>query len=266
MRYRILGPVEVRDGPRVIALPPGRQPIVLAVLLVHANEVVGRDRLIDALWGESPPSTALHSLHNVVSALRKGLGDALATRDGGYVLQVAAGELDADVFEALAQEASVARGRGEIERAAELLREALGLWRGPALGGLAYHIALADEAARLDEARLTALEERVDAELAYGRHADVVAELEGLVAQHPLRERLRAHHMLALYRCGRQADALASYRDARRHLNDELGIEPGRRCGGSSRPCSRRTRSRVLRTRCPTRRVPSPGPAATPAR
>jgi peptide/nickel transport system substrate-binding protein len=228
MRYRILGPLEVHDGPRMVPLPQGRQRLLLTVLLLHANRVVSRDRLIDALWGETPPPTAHNSLHNVVSGIRKGLGNGeLVTRDGGYMLHVAPGELDADRFAELVQHGAAAHARGDPESAAALLREALELWRGPPLGDLAYHPALADEAARLEEARLVALEERIEADLARGHHADVVAELEALVSQHPLRERLRADQMLALYRCGRQADALASYRDARERLVDELGIEPG---------------------------------------
>jgi DNA-binding SARP family transcriptional activator len=132
MRYRILGPPEVHDGQRPVPIPQGRQRLVLAVVLVHANEVVTRDRLIDAVWADSPPSTALKSLHNVVSAIRKGLGDELVTRDGAYVLHVAQGELDADRFEELARQGAAARERGDPERAAALLREALKLGRSSA--------------------------------------------------------------------------------------------------------------------------------------
>ena len=167
MRFRILGPLEVQDGSRTVSLPQGRQRVLLAVLLLHANETLTSDRLIDGLWGEAPPSSAGSSLHNLVSGLRKALGDGrLVTRDGGYALQVADGELDAERFDALVREGRAALAGGEPERAAGRLREALELWHGPALGDLAYHQALAGEAEQLEEARLAALEERIDADLA----------------------------------------------------------------------------------------------------
>jgi DNA-binding SARP family transcriptional activator len=269
MRYRMLGPLEAQDGSRMVPLPQGRQRLLLAVLLVLANEIVSRDRLIDALWGEAPPATAGSGLHNLVSAIRKGLADdSLVTRDGGYVLEVAPGELDAASFEELAAQGSAALARGDPERAAALLREGLELWRGPPLAELAYHVALSEEAARLEEARLAALEVRIEADLARGRHADVVAELQSLTTAHPLRETLRAHQMLALYRSGRQADALAAYRDVRERLVDELGIEPGPApCfAGWSRQCSSRTPRSVHRTPSPTPRRRSRGRAGTRAR
>ena len=228
MDYRILGPLELQDGGRTVPLPQGRRRLLLAVLLTRANQTVSRDRLIDALWGESPPPTAGASLHNLVSAIRKDLGaDALVTHGHGYMLCVAPGALDAERFEELSREGTAALARGDPEHAAARLRDALQLWRGPPLADLAYHPALAEEAARLEAARMLAVEERIDADLARGRHVDVIAELDALTAQHPLDERLRAQQILALYRAGRQADALAAYRDARERLVDELGIEPG---------------------------------------
>jgi DNA-binding SARP family transcriptional activator len=228
MRYEILGPLEVRDGARVVSLARGRQRILLAVLLLHADEVVSSELLIDALWGESPPPTAAGSLHNLTAALRKALGDgALRTRGGGYELRVGDDALDARRFEALAAQGRDALAAGEPERAAALLRDGLALWRGPPLADLAYETALQAEAARLEELRLEALEERIEADLALSRHRELVPELNALVAEAPLRERLRAQQILALYRCGRQAEALAAYGEARRRLVDELGIEPG---------------------------------------
>jgi len=227
MRYQILGPLEVEDGSRPVTLPQGRQRLLLAVLLANANQVVSRDRLIDALWEDAPPPTAAGSLHNLVSGVRRVVGDALVTRDGGYVLHVVPGECDAERFAALAERGSAALAAGDAGRADATLREALALWRGPPLGDLAGNRALADEAARLDEARLVALEDRIDADLLLGRHHESLVELQALTAQHPLRERLHGQQMLALYRSGRQAEALTAYRDTRERLVGELGIEPG---------------------------------------
>src|SRR5215213_5723723 len=227
MRYQILGRLEVEDGSRPVTLPQGRQRLLLAVLLANANQVVSRDRLIDALWEDAPPPTAAGSLHNLVSGVRRVVGDALVTRDGGYVLHVVPGECDAERFAALAERGSAALAAGDAGRADATLREALALWRGPPLGDLAGNRALADEAARLDEARLVALEDRIDADLLLGRHHEILVELQALTAQHPLRERLHGQQMLALYRSGRQAEALTAYRDTRERLVGELGIEPG---------------------------------------
>ena len=228
MRYGLLGPLEVRDGSRLLSLPRGRQRLLLAVLLLNANETLSSDRLIDALWGEAPPATAAQSLHNLVSGLRKRLGNGqLVTHAQGYVLRVADDELDVARFDKLVPRGRACLAAGDADRAAALLREALDLWRGPALVDLAYEPAVGEHVERLEERRLTALEDRIEADLARGRHVDVLAELDALVAAHPLRERLRGQQMLALYRSGRQADALAAYRDARRALVAELGIEPG---------------------------------------
>ncbi len=205
-----------------------RQRAVLAILLVHRGEVVPVDRIVDELWGERAPETATKTVQVYVSRLRKALGEgALVTRGGGYALELGADELDVDRFERLAAEGRAAQERGDPGAAAESLRAALALWRGPPLADFTYESFAQNEIARLEEERLAALEDRVDADLALGRHAALVGELEGLAGQYPARERLRAQLMLALYRSGRQADALASYRDARRSLEEELGLEPG---------------------------------------
>jgi YVTN family beta-propeller protein len=229
--FRLLGPLEVTDGNRPVAFGEGRQRSVLVLLLLHRNEAVASDRLIDALWGEAPPPTAAKVLQNHVGQLRRALGDRegrrLQTRGGGYALQVDDGELDLDLFERLVDEGGQALARERPADAAALLRDALALCRGPPLADVAYETFAQSEIARLEERRTAALEQRIDADLALGRHSDLVAELEALVAQYPLRERLRAQLMVALYRCGRQADALRAYNEARRALVDELGVEPG---------------------------------------
>ncbi len=224
MDFRILGPLEVTDQDRALALGGLKQRSLLALLLLHANEIVATDRLIAELWGEAPPATASKSIQVYVMRLRRELGaERLTTRAPGYVLHVEPDELDVAVFERLRGEAQ----RAEPTRAAEKLRAALGLWRGPPLADLAYEPFAQTEIGRLDELRLATLEERIDADLAGGRHADLVGELEALIAAEPLRERLRAQLMLALYRSGRQAEALEAYRAVRRELADELGLEPG---------------------------------------
>jgi YVTN family beta-propeller protein len=229
MEYRILGPLEVFDGERQVTLGGTRQRALLAILLLHANEVVSTDRLVEELWGENPPETGPKALQVAISQLRKtlqsslGADGVLVTRAPGYVLNVHPGELDLDRFESLVEQAEERRGA----EAAALLREALALWRGPPLADLAYQSFAQPAIARLEEARLAALEDRIDADLALARHAALVGELEELVACYPLRERLRGQLMLALYRSGRQAEALEAYQAGRRTLVDELGIEPG---------------------------------------
>ena len=224
MEFRLLGPLEVVERDRALPVGAGKQRALLAILLLNANEVVSTDRLHDDLWGEAPPATAAKSIQLYVSRLRKELGDGrLVTRPPGYLLRVEPHELDAARFRRLVGEARNA----EPERAARKLREALDLWRGAPLADLEYEPFAQPEIARLREARLTALEQRIDADLACGRHAALVGELEALVSEHPLRERLWAQLMLALYRSSRQAEALEAYRAARRSLSDELGLEPG---------------------------------------
>jgi YVTN family beta-propeller protein len=229
MEFRILGPLEVLDGDRQMALGGARQRALLAILLLHANKVVSTDRLVDELWGETPPESGPKALQVAVSQLRKALQTAgtdgrLVTRPPGYVLQVGEGELDRDRFDRLVAEA--ADEPDASERAAKL-RNALALWRGPALADLTYEAFAAPAIARLEDMRLAALEERIDADLELGRHTALVGELEELVRAYPLRERIRGQLMLALYRSGRQAEALAAFQAARRELVDELGIEPG---------------------------------------
>jgi YVTN family beta-propeller protein len=212
-----------------VALGSPQQRALLAVLLVHRGEPVSTDRLIDALWGEQAPASAVKIVQGYVSSLRKVLDEGLLVTDGhGYVLQARAGQTDADRFESLVAEGRRASQEGDARAAAARLREALELWRGPPLADFAYESFAQPEIARLEELRLVALEERIDAELALGEHARVVGELEALVHEHPLREPFIAQLMLAMYRSGRQADALESYRTARRRLVDELGLEPGR--------------------------------------
>ena len=224
MEFRILGPLEVVEDDSPIALGGARRRALLALLLTRANEVVSTDRLIDELWGERPPENAANALQYHVSRLRKLLGgpEAIITREPGYLIQVGPDELDLLRFERLVEEGQ----RSSPEAAARLLRDALALWRGPALADVAHESFAQAEILRLEELRLVALERRIDAELELGRDAELVAELEALVREHPLRERLRAQLMLALYRSGRQADALEVYRQTRRLLVDELGLEP----------------------------------------
>jgi DNA-binding SARP family transcriptional activator len=225
MDFRILGPVEVADGDSLVGLTGAKQRALLAALLLQANEVVSADRLIEDLWGEQSPDSGRTALQVRISQLRKALGRAgavLITRPPGYILQLEPQQLDLHRFERLVEEADAA----PPTVAAEKLREALALWRGPPLADLTYESFAQAAIARLEELRLAALEKRIEADLARGRHADVVAELEAFATEHPLRERVRAQLMLALYRCGRQADALTVYQSGRRTLIQELGIEP----------------------------------------
>jgi DNA-binding SARP family transcriptional activator len=236
VEFRVLGPLEVRNNGKSLALGGTKQRSLLAILLLNANEVVSSDRLIDELWGAAAPGTAQKALQVHVSQLRKVLEPdrpssecrLLVTRSPGYLLQVEPGQLDLGRFEALAHEGREALSRGDPEHAARVLGEALGLWRGPPLAEFSYADFAQREISRLEGLRLAALEDRIQANLDRGRHAEVIGELERLVAEEPLRERPRAQLMLALYRAGRQAEALEAYRDARQALTEELGIEPGR--------------------------------------
>jgi class 3 adenylate cyclase/tetratricopeptide (TPR) repeat protein len=226
MEYRVLGSLEVLDGSgQRVPLGGTRQQTVLGSLLLRAGRTVSLERLVDELW-ETPPETAAKTVQVYVSRLRRLLSPgAIESRSGGYALRLDGDRLDLTQFERLADEGRSALGAADWERAATLLREALALWRGPALGGLAAE-ALRREADRLEESRLQVLEDRLDADLARGRARDVVAELQALVAEHPFRERLRGQLMLALYRTGRQTEALEVYRDGRTLLTEELGLEP----------------------------------------
>ena len=224
LEFRILGPLEVSDETGHVALGGPKQRGLLAILVLEAGRVVPTDRLIDLLWGEEAPKTATASLQNTIGRLRKALGaDVLETRPPGYVLSVDPDQIDARRFEnALAD----ARRLPPAERR-DRLQAALGLWRGPALAEFAFDDFAQAEIRRLEELHLIAHGERIDADLDLGRHGDVIGELEALVGEHPLRETFRRQLMLALYRAGRQAEALEVYQDARARFINELGIEPG---------------------------------------
>ena len=224
---RLLGPIEaVRDGTPV-SLGGQKPRTLLAVLALELGRVVSVDRLVEALWPGDPPETAAHAVQVYVSQLRKALGPVIATRAPGYELELPAERVDVHRFTKLAQEGRAALESEDPAAAEGALRDALALWRGPPLADFLYEPFAQTEIARLDELRTVVLEERIDADLALGRHAELVSELEALVQAQPLRERPRAQLMLALYRSGRQADALAAYRAARETLVEELGIDPG---------------------------------------
>ena len=236
LEFRILGPLEVSDETGHVALGGPKQRGLLAILVLEAGRVVPTDRLIDLLWGEEAPKTATASLQNTIGRLRKALGsDVLETRPPGYLLSVELDQIDARRFEiALAD----ARRLPPAERR-DWLQEALGLWRGAALAEFAFDDFAQAEIRRLEELRLIAHGERIEADLDLGRHGDVIGELEALAGEHPLRETFRRQLMLALYRAGRQAEALEVYQDARARFIDELGIEPG--------PELKRLQSEILR-------------------
>jgi DNA-binding SARP family transcriptional activator len=228
LRFGILGPIEVvaDDGPRQLGGP--RQRATLALLLLNANHVVSIDELADALYAGRPPVTAVTQVHKQISELRSVLGsDAIRTQGSGYVINMARTQFDLARFEGLLADAATATSRSDAAHGAAFLKEALSLWRGEALGDLRHDDFFVSHARRLEELRLTAQERLAEAELALGRHAEVAAELEHLIAVHPLRESLRALQMLALYRSGRQAEALEVFRRTRVELVQEFGIEPG---------------------------------------
>ncbi len=252
MNYGVLGPLEVRDGDQRLELGGGKQRAVLALLLLNANEVVSVDRLVQGLWGDTPPATASSTVQVYVSRLRRTLGPGrIETRPPGYLIRAGAGELDLDRFEEL-----VATGD------ADALREALALWRGDPLADFTYEAFAQGAIARLAELRLVALERRIEADLAHGDPAGLIAEIEELVQQNPLREHLRALQLLALYRAGRQTDALAAYREARSLLTEELGLEPSEELQRLERQIL--THDPALDSVVPARVAPPPGPTRAP--
>jgi len=231
VEFLVLGPLEVREGTRLISLGGAKQRALLALLVLHANEVVSRDRLIDGLWGEEPPASAGHTIETYVSRIRRALhyeGSAtpLLTRAPGYVLHVDVERVDLHRFMRLVEEGRQELAAEDPWAAGRLIRDGLGLFRGPPLDDLAFFPFARTEIDRLNEMRLAALEERIQADLASGRHGELAAEIQVLAAAHPLRESFRGQLMLALYRGGRQADALEVYRETRRYLADELGVDP----------------------------------------
>jgi DNA-binding SARP family transcriptional activator len=230
--FSLLGPLEVRLDGEPLPLGGGRQRSLLAVLLLHANETVSRERLIEAVWGAERPSTIAAALNVHLSKVRKllaagGTDAALVTEPHGYVLRIDPERLDLHRFERLLRDGRQALLAGDLDDAAQTLDRALALWRGPPLAELALDPSVDAAIARLCELRLSGLEDRFEAGLLLGTHAELVPELEGFVREHPLHERARAQLMLALYRSGRQSDALQTYREARRRLAEELGLEPG---------------------------------------
>ncbi len=230
MDFRILGPLEVSVDGEPLALGGPKQRALLAILLLHAGRVVSTDRLIEALWAEEPPTAADHAVRVIVSRLRKALGasdSVLRTRRPGYVLCVEPGELDLHRFQRLLTDGRRARADDDAERAAQALRAAEGLWRGRPLADLEFEAFARTDVERLAELQLVAIEERIDAELALGRDAELVAELGQRTSEHPWRERLHAQLMLALYRSGRQAEALEAFARVREAFVEQLGIEPG---------------------------------------
>ncbi|HEX7084250.1 MAG TPA: BTAD domain-containing putative transcriptional regulator [Gaiellaceae bacterium] len=249
IEFRVLGPLAAAADGSALALGAPKQRALLAELLLASGAVVSRDALVDAIWGDAPPDSALTSLQVYVHGLRKALGDDRIERQGdGYRLRLERDELDADRFEQLVERGRAALDEGDAETAAAALREALALWTGPALAGLSCNT----RAASLEERRLQALELRGEAELQLGRHEALLGELEALVREHPYRERFREQQILALYRAGRQKEALDAYRDIRRRLVEELGIEPA--------PALRELEQAVLRQE-PTLAAPGAAPS-----
>jgi YVTN family beta-propeller protein len=231
IEFRILGPLEVSADGRLFPLGSPKQRALLGLLLVHANETLSRDRMIEELWGEAAPATVESAFHSYLSRLRRqlnsvGASGLLVRQAHGYRLRVEPDQLDVTRFEHLVDEGSEALAARKAELAADRFRQALALWRGPALADLQSERFAVTASARLEDAHVSALEQRLEADLALARHRQLIGELETLVSEHPYRERLRAQLMLALYRSGRQAEALRAYQQARRMLADELGLEP----------------------------------------
>jgi DNA-binding SARP family transcriptional activator len=267
MRFGILGPVEIRHAGSSLRLPRAQNRGLLAYLLLNANRVVSLDNVFDALWGGAEPATARSQVHSAIHAIRRQLreaGDeaALVSRAGGYVLNVETEQLDAALFQSQVGRARSERDAGRPAEARALLREALELWRGPALSDATGAFVEAARA-RLGDQQLTAYEDLTEVELALGRHTDVIAEFGPLLDEHPLRERLRGQVMLALYRCGRQVEALQSYQELRKALADEQGLDPGQQLRDLERAILRADPS--LDPRPPAATVVGSGQAPAPA-
>ncbi len=237
IEFGILGPLQVVAGGRLVVLGAAKLRATLAVLLVHANQFTSLDRLVDELWEDRPPSSAAKLVPQYVSQLRRSLqpevdcqrqAGPLETRPRGYLLHVEGDALDADRFRAMVERSRCLVRSNAAQAAADGLRQALGLWRGVALADIPPTPSVAAAAAQLEELRIAAVGDRVEAELAVGRHSELVCELSALISRYPLQERLRGQLMVALYRSGRQAEALQAYQVARKVLLEELGIEPGR--------------------------------------
>jgi len=228
VEFQVLGPLRILFDGRDVGLRSRRQQVLLAVLVIHHGRPVNTDALLDALWGDDLPASAATTLRTHLSRLRSrvGMPRLIVTTGSGYSLQARAETIDAVRFESLARDGRRALRSGDSMIASRTLEEALGLWRGRAFGALADVHAIRAEAGRLEELRLTVLEERIDADLGLGRHSELVGELDALTGAHPFRERFWAQLMTALYRSGRQADALGAYQQARNVLGEELGIEP----------------------------------------
>jgi YVTN family beta-propeller protein len=262
VEFRILGALEVVEQGQPLALGGAKQRALLALLLLHANEPVASERLVAALWPAEPPPRGAASLQNYVSRLRKLLGrERLLSRPGGYLLALAPDELDLARFERLVR---TARETRQPRQRAQRLREALAEWRGQPLVDLAAEPFAQAEIARLEDLRLAALEERIDAELLLGRHAELVGELQRLVAEQPLRERLCGQLMLALYRSGRQAEAFQAYEDAREALAEKFGIEPSRALKALQRQLLAQDPSLELPHEAPAEQLARPAPEPTP--
>ncbi len=232
MEFRILGPLSVHHENTELDLGKPREQVLLSLLVVYANRVVSTDRIVDELWGDDPPFDPVHTIHVYVSRLRQalqqsGASQVIHTQRPGYLLLVDADDVDSLRFERLANEGHNAMRRGEPDVARDKLLEALSLWRGPPLAECLDRRFAEEETPRLERLRLRALEDRLEADLCLGLHADIVEELQDLAARHPTREPFCAQLMLALYRCGRPAEALGAYEEARNWLLTELGVEPG---------------------------------------
>ena len=268
LEFRLLGPLEARLDDRPIALGGARQRALVALLLLRANEVVSRDRLIEELWRDHAPETASNALSALVTRLRRVLPiDVLVTKPGGYSIETEPDSIDVRRFEQLVEDGRQALAATEYDDASARLRSALELWRGSPLADFTYEPFAEPAILQLEELRITAVESRIEADLALGRHGALIGELQALVTEHPLRERLRGQLMLALYRSGRQAEALETYRQGRAALLEELGIDPSPALQELERAILRQDASVAAPTPSPLEVAPDPPlPAAESCR